>query len=87
MNRTAEMITLKGIITATESDRKNKPLEIALETDDFQSYVITCKKRGKELFNHISKIATLQCQMEGKNYYGNPLITVLEYTINPEKPE
>lgn len=87
MIRTSGKITLKGMITVTESDRKNKPLEIALETDDFQSYVITCKERGKELFDHISENATLHCELEGKNYYGHPLITVLEYRIDPGGPK
>lgn len=82
MEKAPEIITLKGVITVTESDRKNKPLEIAVETDDFQTYVITCKKQGKELFNHISEKVTLQCQMEGKNYYGHRMITILEYSIN-----
>jgi hypothetical protein len=85
MSSAPKIITLNGVITMTESDRKNKPLEIAIETDDFQTYVITCKNKGKELFNYISEKATLQCELEGKNYYGHPIITILEYSIQKNK--
>ena len=78
----SEIISLNGIITVTENDRRNQPLEIAIETDDFQTYVITGKQLGKELFNHISEKITLSCQVEGKNYYGLPMITILEYAIH-----
>ncbi|MFC1568785.1 hypothetical protein ACFL4L_00995 [bacterium] len=82
MVKVKEIITLKGMIIITESDRKGYPLEIGVETDDFQTYIITCKKRGKELFSHIANKATLHCQLEGKSYFGNPLISILDYFID-----
>jgi hypothetical protein len=76
-----EIIDLKGVITVTERDRRGIPLEIGIETDDFLTYVITCKRKGKELFKHISRKAAISCLIEGKNYFGNPLISVVDYSI------
>ena len=81
MIATHEMRVLTGRITVTESDRKGNPLEIGIETDDFLTYVITCKKRGKELFNCISRKVVITCQMEGRNYYGNSLISITDYSL------
>ncbi|MBN1783304.1 hypothetical protein JW948_19370 [bacterium] len=82
MVETMEIVDLKGVITVTDSDRKGKPLEIGIETDDFQTFVITCRKRGTELFDHIARKVTLHCRLEGKNYYGNPLISILDYSLD-----
>jgi len=79
MVKTGEIVRLKGTIIVTESDRRGKPLEIGIETDDFQTYIVTCRKLGKELFNHIAQKVTLDCQLEGQSYFGNPMISVLGY--------
>lgn len=81
MVKTREIIDLMGIVIVTERDRRGVPLEIGIETDDFLTYVITCKMKGKELFNHISKKAAISCLIEGKNYFGNNLISVVDYSI------
>ncbi|MBN2105036.1 hypothetical protein JW835_13425 [bacterium] len=84
MSKAKEIVRLTGVITVTESDRKGKPLEIGIETDDFLTYVITCKRKGRELFKHISKRVSITCKIEGKNYFGNALISVIDYLLLKE---
>ena len=81
MKEPNNMVDLNGVIIVTESDRWGKPLEIAVETDDFQTYIITGKQKGKELFKHISKRLSLSCQLEGKNYYGHSIVSVFNYNL------
>ena len=81
MVKTREIIDLEGIVVVTERDRRGVPLEIGIETDDFLTYVITCKRKGKELFHYISKKTAISCLIEGKNYFGNTLISVVDYSI------
>ena len=79
MVKTREIIRLKGTIIITEYDRRGNPLEIGMETDDFQTYIVTCKERGNELFKYIAKKVILDCYLEGKSYFGSPLISVMDY--------
>lgn len=75
-------VTITGYILATDFTRRGKVLEISLETEDFQQYVITPNHKGKELFDLLYSKVTVHGVILGKDVHGNKIIKIDGYKIN-----
>lgn len=77
-----DTIKITGFILATEFSRNGKVMEIALETDDFQQYIIMANHKGKELFDLIYCNVTVRGVLTGKDAHENKIIKIENYKIN-----
>jgi hypothetical protein len=77
-------VALSGTIIAIDIDRRGKAVEIALETEDFQQYVIESNGKGNELFDFIFDDVTITGTVMGKTAEGVALIRVKTYEIRNE---
>lgn len=77
-------IEITGVILATDFDRHGQILEIALETDDFQKYIIHPDIKGKSLIENILNRVIIQGVISGRNEEGNYILQVRNYEILEE---
>lgn len=76
------LVTITGFILATDFSRHGKVMEIVLETEDFQQYIVTATQKGKELFDLLYSKVTAHGFITGKDAYGNQIIKIEDYEIN-----
>lgn len=74
-------VVIRGFLVATERDRRGRPIEIAVETDDFQQYIIDHAGKGHELIQYLSEEVHIQGKIMGADYRGNQIIEITDYTI------
>ena len=77
----AKDITLSGTIIATDIDRRGKAVEIALETEDFQQYVIENNGKGGDLFEFIFDDVSITGTLIGKTVEGVPVLRVKTFHV------
>jgi len=81
MDDSKKGVVIRGFLVATERDRRGRPLEIAVETDDFQQYIVDHAGRGNELIKHLSEEVHVQGRITGTDYRGIQIIEIADYTI------
>jgi hypothetical protein len=74
-------IEITGVILATDIDRHGQIQEIALETEDFQKYIIQPNTKGKMLIEKILNRVTIRGMITGRDEDGNSLIQVQDYEV------
>jgi hypothetical protein len=74
-------VVLTGFILATDFNRRGKVLEVALETEDFQKYIITPNHKGKELFDLLYSKITVYGFITGEDINGDSIIKIDDYEI------
>ena len=79
-----KLFEITGVILATDFDRHGQILEIALETDDFQKYIIHPDIKGKSLIENILNRVFIQGVILGRNEEGNSILQVRNYEILEE---
>ena len=77
-----DVVKITGFVIATEFSRNGKVMEIAVETEGFQEYIVTPNQRGKELFDYIYCNVTAYGVITGKNAQNNQIIKIDSYKIN-----
>ena len=76
-----EPIEITGVILATDVDRHGQILEIALETEDFQKYIIQPSTKGKTLIEKILNRVVIRGMVTGRDEDGNSLVQVQDYEV------
>ena len=70
------------MLLGTDFGRNGKVLELAIETEEFEQYIISLNKKGKELLDLLYANVTVQGIVLGIDSEGNEIIQVNEYSIN-----
>ena len=74
-------VEITGSILATDVDRRGKVLEVVLETDDFQQYIIERDFRGRELYNLLYSNVVVHGSLIGEDEHGKQIIKVGSYDV------
>ena len=74
-------ISVTGCVLITAVNRYSRAIEIAIETKDFQRYIVIHNKKGLELFNHISKVVTVSGIIISKDIDNNSIINVSDFNL------
>lgn len=74
-------IEITGVILATDVDRHGQIQEIALETEDFQKYIIQPNTKGKTLIEKILNRVTILGMVTGRDEDGNSIVQVQDYKV------
>ena len=75
-------MNIKGLIVPTERNRHGRPVEIGIETESFDRYIIGHGKRGRELFAHLFCEVEVSGTLIGDSTEGDPILNINEYKIN-----
>lgn len=81
-NTDKKEVTITGVPLVTDYNRHGKILEIVIETEDFQQYIIYRNAVCDKLYNHISKVVTANGVIIGKNSSGNPILELTKFTLS-----
>ena len=74
--------TVTGMLLGRDFTRNGKLIELALETEDFDQYIISQDHKGKELFSLLYANVTVKGKALGIDPEGNVILQVNEYVIN-----
>ena len=76
IKKSNDPMTIKGRVIAFEKDRHEKILELAIETDDFQEYVVAHDNQWEKLIKLVSKDVIVMGIVQGYNVHGYPIINI-----------
>ena len=74
-------VKVVGYITSSDWDKRGNVVEVTLETEDFEKYVIADSEKGVELINFIDENIKAYGQITGEDIYGNKILVVSKYEI------
>ena len=77
----SHFVRIKGFIIPTELNRHGRPVEIGIETETFERYIIGPGKQGKELFAHVFSEVEASGTLIGDSSEGNPIFKINAYSI------
>ena len=81
-----QWVTITGFILATDFNRHGKVVEVAVETDDFNQYIVTTDRKGKELFGLLYSRVTIHGIVSSEDAHGNAIVTIEDYEVNDNRP-
>lgn len=79
--RSNRSITVTGVVTPSDWDKHNNVVQVAIETDYFQKYIVAEEMVGKELMQLIDASVSVQGVIDGEDFYGNPIIILKKYKV------
>lgn len=81
LNNHKNVKSYTGYIMAVEKDKRGNTLQVALETDNFDRFIIGGNKMGRELINYIFKKVKVKGHIAGEQFNGNEIFFVTHYKI------
>lgn len=75
------VIKIKGVITVSNKDKSDHVIEVAIESDDFEKYIVANNKISKSLFDLIEKKVKVRGQVTGENMFGDQIIKINDYEV------
>jgi len=70
-----------GYITSSDWDKHGNTVEVTIETEDFDKFVIADNEKGTELLDYIDESVKVYGEITGEDIYGNKILTVSRYEI------
>lgn len=70
-----------GKINANDYDKGGNVVQVSIETENFEKYIIGDKNKGKELLKLIDKIVKVNGYIGGEYYDGSEILYVKNYKI------
>lgn len=74
-----EKVDVSGRVLITDTNRLGFVTEIAIETDQFEQYIVHLDEKGKQLTGLISEWVRAQGVVIGRTVQGHPVIKVLSF--------
>lgn len=74
-------IALTGYLTVSDRDKSGNILQVAIDSDEFISYIIETDQTAQLLFSLVDKRLNIKGEIIGENEKGNPIIKVSEYKL------
>lgn len=74
-------VYIKGFIIPTEINRHGRPVEIGIETEAFDRFIVGNGKLGRELFAYLFSEVEASGTLTGESSEGDPILNILEFQI------
>jgi hypothetical protein len=74
-----EKVAVTGRVLITDTNRLGFVTEIAIETDQFEQYVVHLDEKGKQLTGIISEWVRAEGIVIGRTVQGQPVIKILSF--------
>lgn len=79
--RTKNHIKITGYVTSVDHDKGNNVLQVAIETENFEHYIVADNRIGKELLNCVDQKVKVSGLIIGEYFDGSEIIHVNTYRI------
>ncbi|MFH1942197.1 MAG: hypothetical protein ABIL68_08825 [bacterium] len=77
----SERVKITGRILPTDVNRHGRPIEICIETETFDRYIVSSGQKGKELFNFVFSDVMVEGTIVSENVLGDPVIKIDQYRL------
>jgi hypothetical protein len=74
-----EKVAVSGRVLITDTNRLGFVTEIAIETDQFEQYIVHLDEKGKQLLGIVSEWVRAEGIVIGRTVQGQPVIKILSY--------
>ena len=74
-------VKVVGYITSSDWDKHGNVIEITLETENFEKYLIADNEKGMELLDLIDETVKASGKITGEDINGNKILEVKKYEI------
>ena len=74
-------VKIIGEITVFDKDKSGHIIEVAIESEDFEKYIVVCDVKCKPLLELVQKKIKAKGILTGENIFGNQLFEISEYEI------
>ena len=83
MNKISSKATSKvtGYVKTVERDKSGNAFQVAIETKNFESFIVADNKEGRELLENIDKKVRVNGYIAGKHFNGREIIFVKNFQI------
>ena len=71
-----ELVQIDGFVVANDFDRHGHVLELVIETEDFQQYIIANTRIGRRLYDHLFERMSVRGRITGEDSRGIPILQV-----------
>jgi hypothetical protein len=76
------MLTITGSVIGTDFNRRGEVMEVAIEENNFNKYIVLRDIKGSELFEKMFSLVTVNCYIIGNDINNNPVIRIEDYKVN-----
>ena len=74
-------IKITGYVTSTDRDKRGNVVQVAIETEDFEKYIVAENKVGRKLFDFINKKVKVNGFIAGQYLNGREIIFINNYEV------
>jgi len=71
---------ITGFISPMEKDKSGNILQVAVEDDQFNKYIVTIDKKNSDLLKFINKNVILSADIIDYDYNERPILNVIKIT-------
>lgn len=72
---------IAGVIAARERDKRGNLIQVSIDTDRFERYIIADDAKGRELLNYLNNDVEIEGKVIGEDIDGYKLISVVHYKL------
>lgn len=74
-------IKIAGVIAPRERDKRGNPIQVSIDTDRFERYIIADDAKGQELLNYLNADVEIEGRVIGEDIDGYKLVSVMRYQL------
>ncbi len=74
-------IKIAGVIAPRERDTRGNLIQVSIDTDRFERYIIADDAKGRELLNYLNADVEIEGSVIGEDIDGYKLVSVMRYQL------
>jgi hypothetical protein len=74
-------IKIAGVIAPRERDPRGNLIQVSIDTDRFERYIIADDAKGRELLNYLNADVEIEGSVIGEDIDGYKLVSVMRYQL------
>jgi len=78
-------VKINGFIASKDRDQRGNLVQVSIETDKFERYIVNDDDRGRELFDFINQDIEVRGRVIGEDIDGNKIISISKYKMIPKQ--
>ena len=73
---------IDGYIIPKNWDKSGNVVQVVIETDEFERYIVAENDQSRDLLNFINQRVRIKCHLTGEHFDGNQVIFVTEVQLD-----
>ncbi|MDZ7263613.1 MAG: hypothetical protein ONB16_03450 [candidate division KSB1 bacterium] len=74
-------IKIAGVVAPKERDKRGNLIQVSIDTDRFERYIIADDAMGQELFDYLNADVEIEGRVVGEDIDGYKVISVMRYKL------